>query len=355
MVHPLAAATPVGSVPDLLRLLAVPAFAWAAHRDLRTRRVPNRTWPPLLLLGVVALAWDALVAFGGPSFLGRLFLLRVGVSLGVVAPLGYLFWRLGGFGGADAKALVTLAVLFPTYPTYYVGGTILPLARSAVGAFSLTVLTNAVLVGLAYPLALAVRNLADGRVSPLAFVGKPVTSDAVEREYGRLLRTTSGVGRNGLDLDALRMYLRWRGTSLAALRADPETHRDPRSLPGTPNDPGDGSLADFEGPPIAASAADGGTLASRSSSASSALPPDSPSERAAADPWGAAAFLASIEGDAYGTTPDRLRAGLDALVEEDEVWITPGLPFLVPTFVGLVVGLVVGDLLFLALTAIGLA
>ncbi|MFC7155843.1 prepilin peptidase [Halomarina halobia] len=349
MVPPLDAAALPGGVADLLRLLAVPAFAWAAYRDIRTRRVSNRTWPPLLLLGAVALAWDALVVLDASAFARRLFLLRAAVSLGIVAPLGYLFWRIGGFGGADAKALVTLAVLFPTYPTYYVGGIALPLVRSAVGAFSLSVLTNAVLVALAYPIALAVRNLADGCVSPLALVGKPVASDAVEREYGRLLRTTSGVSRNGLDLDALRMYLRWRGTSLAAVRADPETHRDPGSLPGTPNDPGDGSLADFEEPPTAASAADGGSRSSPSVNAS----PDSPAGRAGSDPWGAAAFLASIEGDAYGTTPDRLRAGLDALVEADEVWVTPGLPFLVPMFVGLIVGLVLGDLLFLALAAAG--
>ena len=35
------------SIPDLLRLVAVPAFAWVAYRDIETRRVPNRTWYPL--------------------------------------------------------------------------------------------------------------------------------------------------------------------------------------------------------------------------------------------------------------------------------------------------------------------
>ena len=48
----------LGSVGDLLRLVAVPAFAWAAYRDVRTRRIPNRLWPPLVAVGVLALAME---------------------------------------------------------------------------------------------------------------------------------------------------------------------------------------------------------------------------------------------------------------------------------------------------------
>ncbi|MFC6837194.1 A24 family peptidase [Halomarina ordinaria] len=334
MVHALAVAPPFGGVPDLLRLLAVPVFAWAAYRDLRTRRVSNATWLPLVAVGALALALDALALLDAPGLARRVFVVRLAVSLGLVAPLGYLFWRLGGFGGADAKALMTLALLFPSAPAYALGDLVFPLAPGALGVLSLSVLTNAVLVGLAYPLALAGRNLLDGHRSRWLFVGRPVPSERADREYGRLLGSP-GDDRGGLDLDALRMYLRWRGTSLSTLRADATTYRDPATLPATPNTPGDGSLASFDAPstPLPARA-DGGTGRTD-------------------DPWGAAAFLASIEGTAYGTTPDRLRAGLDALCEEDSVWVSPGLPFVVPLFVGLVVALVVGDLLFLALGAAG--
>jgi preflagellin peptidase FlaK len=71
------------------------------------------------------------------------------------------------------------------------------------------------------------------------------------------------------------------------------------------------------------------------------------------DPWGADAFLADIDGDAYGTSPERLRTGLDRLVTEDELWITPGIPFLVPVFFGLVAAFLYGDLLIGALRALG--
>jgi preflagellin peptidase FlaK len=73
------------------------------------------------------------------------------------------------------------------------------------------------------------------------------------------------------------------------------------------------------------------------------------------DPWGAAAFLASLDDGAYGTTPEQLRAGLELLVERDEVWLTPGVPFIVPTFVGLVLAVTYGDLLFRLLVLLGVA
>jgi preflagellin peptidase FlaK len=323
----------IASPPDLLRLLAVPTFAWAAYRDVRTRRVANRTWLPLAALGVALLLWDLWTVLGAPSYVRRPFLLRVAVSLGVVAPLGYVFWRLGGFGGADAKALIALALAFPAYPVYYLSGAALPLNPSRLGVFSLTVLTNTVLVGLAYPLALASRNALSEELSPRMVVGKRIAAAEAVEEYGRLLEGSSG--RGGLDLDALRMYLRWRGCSLAAIRTAPAAHRDPTGI-GPTGDPGDGTVGTD---PVAGTprpASDGGGTPSA----------------ADGDPWGAARFLAEIDGDAYGTTAEELRAGLDALAEREAVWLTPGLPFIVPMFFGLLVALVYGDLLYALLDAI---
>ncbi|MFB6120007.1 MAG: prepilin peptidase [Halobacteriaceae archaeon] len=313
------------SIPDLLRLFAVPVFAWAAVRDLRTRRVPNRAWLPLFALGVLLLAWEAWTVFTGPAlpYRERLFAVRVGVSVGVVMSLAYLLWAARAFGGADAKAFMAVALLFPTYPTYHVAGTTLPLVETTLGVFSLTVLTNTVLAGLAYPFALAARNLAAGRVGWVAFVGVPVAWDDVPETHGRLLEAGDGGGftRGGLDLDALRMYLRWRDADLAALRSNPDL-RDPATLPAEPRDPTDGAVA-----------TDGGHD----------------------DPWGAAAFLDSLDGDAYGTDPETLRAGLDLLVDREEVWVSPGIPFVVPTFLGLCVALTYGDLSAVVLRAVGLA
>jgi preflagellin peptidase FlaK len=382
------------TVPDLLRLLVVPAFAWVAYRDIRTRRVPNRTWLPLAALAVVLLVWELgpLLFAGDVSVLDRRRLVRTAVSVGLLVPLVYGFWLVGGFGGADAKAFFVVALLLPTYPTYDLAALgldapVLPLVETSLGVFSLTVLTNTVLLGVGYPLALAARNALSGYVSPGMFFAKPVAVADLPSEYGTLLefpdrplssvRSPAGLrsylSYRGLDIDALRMYLQYRGLTLAELRADPDRYRDPDSLPAEPNHPGDGSIPDTtvvtDGGP--ADPAEGGpepdTETDERTDGSDDDPddrsdPDTETDEGAddgepvatdADPWGAAAFLEDIEGSAYGTTPERLRAGLDTVVSEDVVWVSPGIPFLVPMFFGIVASLTVGDILFGLLGLLG--
>ncbi|AOW79292.1 peptidase A24B, FlaK domain protein [Halodesulfurarchaeum formicicum] len=323
------------TVPDLLRLLAVPAFLWAGIQDVRTRRVPNRTWLPLLGLGVLLVGWDLLVLGpGSPGF--GLYLLRLGLSVGLVGGLALGFWIVGGFGGADAKAFLTLAVLFPTYPAYEAFDLTLPLVETTIGVFSLTVLTNAVLIGAAYPLALAVSNLRGGTLSPLSLVAREVSVRSLPDRHGTLLDTDGGVTRSGLDLDALRMYLRWRRIDLATLRTTPELV-DPATLPEEPGDPTDGAVGV-------------GTAATDPS-----LPCASETTEESADRWGAEAFLDALDGSAYGTSPEDLRAGLDRIVAADRVWVSPGIPFIVPTVLGLILALIAGDLLFWVLDLLGLA
>jgi preflagellin peptidase FlaK len=318
---------------DLLRLVAVPVFAWAARRDVATRRVPSAVWIPLALLGTALLVRDGWRAWTvGGTVWTHGFLVPTAISLGLVVPIAYLFWWVGGFGGADAKALLVLAVLFPTVPEYAVGPWTLPLETAPVGAFSFTVLTNAVLVGVAMPLSLAIRNAAAGRIAPVMVVGWPVPWERIPETHGQLLETPAGLSRGGLDLDALRMYLRWRGCSLADLREQPDRYRDPATLPEEPNPPTDGAVtADVP------ARGDGGTLASDADDSDAAETADYD------DPWGAEAFLEDVEGSAYGTTPETLRNGLEVLATEDAVWVSPGTPFLVPVVAGLVIALVYGD------------
>ena len=184
----------------------------------------------------------------------------------------------------------------------------------------MTVLTNAVLIGLTYPVFLGVRNALAGEFSYVMFVGRRLPVGRLTDTHGSLLEAESGFTRSGLDLDALRMYLRWRGVSLGDLREDAAL-RDPDTLPAESNDPTDGAVA-----------TDG-----------------------SGDPWGAAAFLEDIDSSAYGTTPAQLREGLNVVTEQDDVWVTPGVPFIVPLFVGLLVALTGGDILQYALEAMGLA
>ena len=361
------------TIPDALRLLVLPFFGYLAWRDIRTRRVPHRLWYPLIVLAVVLLGWETYVVLTGDvtPLTQQLFFTQVAISIFFLVPLAYAFWLLGGFGGADAKAFMVIAVLLPTYPEYHLwvfgaDGTLatLPAVQTDIGVFSLTVLANTVLVGALYPVALAARNGVSGYVSPGMFVATPIRVEEATRKYGTMLefaegrlrdeRSLSGLREQfswrSLDLDALRMYLQWRGLSLEELRADPERYRDPASLPETPNPPGDGSIPTSD---IALGREE--QVATDGSGETETTGDSSEKDASYDDPWGAEAFFEDIEGNAYGTTPDVLCDGLDAVVSEDTVWISPGIPFIVPMFIGLLVAFTYGDILFVFLESIGLA
>lgn len=305
------------SPADSLRLLVVPAIAWAAWSDLRTRRITNTLWPPLVAVGVVALLLDGWVAYstGGPMW--REFATISLLSVGVLVPLAYVFWHFGGFGGADAKAVMTLAVVFPAYPAFHIAQATFPVSHPTSGLFALTILTNAVLLGIVYPGGLALRNAISGNVRPMMFLGRPVAVTTLVHRPGRLLESPHGFDRQGLDLDALRMYIRWRKCTLAELRRDPDRFRT--TQPEDPGDPGDGAIAD------------GGRTE---------------------DPWAAEAFLADA-GGAYGTTPEVLRDGLDLISSCDRVWYSPGIPFVVFLAAGLAIALGYGDLFLAFLQSVG--
>jgi len=366
---------PVAATPtDWLRLLAVPAFVWAAYRDIQVRRVPNDTWVPLTLLALVLLVVDGYAAWTTGEAALEAFLVPTTVSVGLVVPLGYAFWYFGGFGGADAKALFVFALLYPTYPAYLFGavpvvpGT-LPAVEPPLQVFSFTVLTNAVLAGIAYPLGVAAANVADGAVARRMFVARVYATERLVAAHGRLLRAADDSDRDGggLDLDALRMYLRWRGCTVADLRAAPDELRDPASVPADPNDPGDGAIGTVDPAADEESGADvdsgDGATGSDDGDGDAVTHADGgpePDDGARTDPqaddeWGAAAFLDDVEGSAYGTTPEKLRTGLELISTADRVWVSPGIPFMVPLALGVVTAVTVGDLLYVTFGVVGLA
>ena len=82
---------------------------YACYSDLKTRSVPNELWLLLILLGLPLAGYQ--VVRNGIPYLAHYLL-----ALLTTALLAYLFFRLHLFGGADAKGLIAIAVLFPTHP-----------------------------------------------------------------------------------------------------------------------------------------------------------------------------------------------------------------------------------------------
>ena len=243
-------------------------------------------------------------------------------------------------GTADALAFITIALLFPTIPHVEAGGLSLP-ATPSPPLFFLAVLSNTVLVALAYPSLLLLGNLRRGHLSSRLLTGRPYSWTDILDQYGRLFMPENRVVATGVDLDALRKYLQWRNTTLAEIRADRTRYRHPDTVPTTTSTLDEGTVEasqDLTGAVDAPGGehdlhGDGGATLSEATAP----------ER---DPWGADAFITSVDTDLYGATPNQLRTALEQLTDASTqtVWVSPGIPLLLPLFVGLVLAILVGDL-----------
>ncbi|MES2154001.1 MAG: prepilin peptidase [bacterium] len=140
--------------------VAISMLGGAAVLDLRTRRVPNRYWFPFVAIAGALLlaefAWTLPVD-------RRETIVYDAMAIGLVA-FFYLVWRLRLFGGADAKALMVLAVL---EPRPVVGGLPVP---PALGTLALASIAGALV-----PVVFLLWNAGHGRFRlPAAFLAVPM-------------------------------------------------------------------------------------------------------------------------------------------------------------------------------------
>ena len=84
---------------------------YACYADLKTRTVTNKLWLLPLAVGLPLALYNWYLS-------GLPFLIRLGYSLGFTFLFAYLFFYLNLFGGADAKALMGIALLIPTNPLF---------------------------------------------------------------------------------------------------------------------------------------------------------------------------------------------------------------------------------------------
>lgn len=184
---------------DLLRLFAgATVLAFASWTDWRWRRAPNVLWILLALVGVVALAAQLAL---DPS--GTLAQWRYLVGIPLFAGAIYAMWWFGLLaGGADAKALMALALLVP-FPLALAEG-IPPLSSPMPGAFA--VLENSLLLFLLIPLSLAVWNIAHGDARfPHLFLGVKRRAADVRRGHAWPMEMVSEDGQRRTRFMASRL------------------------------------------------------------------------------------------------------------------------------------------------------
>lgn len=288
-------------ITDPVRIaIVLIAFAYFSWLDVKTRRIPNKYWPPLLAAGFLFLLYDLYTVHTVDALAGlpslNFYLISALITILFTTGIAVFIWWIGAFGGADAKALITLAVLFPTTPTLIVPTTSLPIAPPPHDIFTLTILTNAVLIVPGYLTYLAASNLLfqNTGINRWIFFARPVPINTLLDRHGKLVEDSQGRTTNGVDIDTIKNYVRWKNADTITnipmpdkTTTDEETETD--------------------------------------------------------DPWDADEFIEQHNNHYTPDDAEKLRSALDNLTSKDTVWITPGLPFITVLYFGILLSLTLGS------------
>jgi len=138
----------------LLKVLAcMPFLLYSCYSDIKTRRVSNRVWPLMLAAGSVFVIHD-LLTYGVPH------LIRMVLSFVFIFVFVYILFLLNAFGGADAKVLMVISIIIPTFPIIRIYDHVLPLMSvPPINLFTFSVFGNAVILTVIVPIGLFFYNL----------------------------------------------------------------------------------------------------------------------------------------------------------------------------------------------------
>lgn len=142
------------STLDIIRTATALFFLfYASWSDYKTREVSNKVWI-FFAPSALALTSADLLFYGDTSDLAF-----YGLCFGLTASFAFILFYSGGFGGADAKALMCLALALPSYPQISfapLSGTISLISEKF---FPITVFSNAVLLAAATAVYIFLRNI----------------------------------------------------------------------------------------------------------------------------------------------------------------------------------------------------
>lgn len=153
---------------ETLEILDIIRFAtgvfillYASYTDIKIRQASNKLW---LVMGLIAIIL-IIIQYFTEGFENYFYLIFIPIMIGLV----YLLFQLRIiFGGADAKAIMAIAILAPLEPSI-VG---FPLVKGAFMPFSWTIFQNSLIMFLFIPLSLFVYNIFKGNAKfPNAFLG----------------------------------------------------------------------------------------------------------------------------------------------------------------------------------------
>lgn len=319
------------SLVDVVRIFAITAvFTYASKEDLLTREIRSVIWRILIIIGIFCIGFEVYT-----TALTVEYGLQVTANI-ILAAIIALFLKITGlFGLADVKAFMAIGIALPTFPELGVfplyTPTYLPPYDQIFPLVVFTILVNMTFFLPFAPLKIIYKNIRSGDIKRgqrgVWLYAYKIPIDELETTFGSIIapwmedpekedKTPKSIfsayklSKNGLDTKFIMDYLEWE--------------RDNKENP-------DLQLSDMED----------------ANSAKYFLQDDSV-------PWevnNPVSITEKIrnwwngeEAPEADMTEDIEK--LNRLLEQDEVWITPGLPFLVPMTLAIFTTIFVGDILF---------
>ena len=161
------------TILDIIRLITgTILLAYASYTDIKTRRAADRLW---IIMGIVGLILLIIQYLDG-GFPNLWYLLFIPIMIALM----YTFFQLGLlFGGADAKALMALAILVPIQPLL---GEV-PLWPSVLPG-SWSIFANAIVLFLFIPISLLFYNLGKRNLRfPHSLIGYVVSVEKAKQTF----------------------------------------------------------------------------------------------------------------------------------------------------------------------------
>ena len=160
---------------DIARLVVgTTILSYASYTDIKTRRASNMLWFIMGSVGAILLVIQYLTV---PAAFDNIFYL---IFIPIMIVLMYVFFQLRLiFGGADAKAIMALAILVPLEPSIFE----FPLLSSFM-PFSWVILSNSVLLFLLIPVSLLIFNIARRNIKfPYCLLGYKLSVEKAKERF----------------------------------------------------------------------------------------------------------------------------------------------------------------------------
>ena len=159
---------------DIIRLaVGLIILTYASYTDIKIRRAANILWVVMGSIGAILLA----IQYFTTGFANILYLFFIPIMIVFM----YVLFRLKLiFGGADAKAIMALAILVPLEPEILD----FPLWKESVMPFSWIIFSNAVILFILIPLSLLIYNIIKRSVEfPYCVLGYKMSIEKAKKSF----------------------------------------------------------------------------------------------------------------------------------------------------------------------------